>query len=696
MMSLMQALNEFLGTAGVELFVFLVAFLAHALVFGKRRLALKPKAKEAPEVFRVEREAQRCSEKKNTSGRAGLLSQSDDRAVEERDDRAAQLADEVATIKRLARKEQLSTALAYFQGLSPQQPALYVAMIETCAECNDLAAVQQVWEEAKAAGFLGRSVQTAVLKASLRIGKTQQAVELLHEMRKTDGLKLSASTFNELLDSLAKGETGWEDAWLLVDEMKTSELRPTNVTCSILLKRIQKGSRALDVEKALAVVNGVPKEEVDEVLLNCVCEACIRAARSDLLLQQLERHQGSTCLQIRGSHTFGSIIRAHGVVGNLAGVWKTWKEMRRRHVTLTSITLGCMVEALASNHSVEAGYELIRETLRDPETRQLVNAVIYCSVLKGFCHEKRFDRVWSVYEEMLQEQVQFSVATFNALLDACARSGEMYRAEPLLKEMAEQSIQANIVTYSTVLKGYCIENRVDKAFGLMQEMKLNTEVKADEVMYNTLLDGCARCCLWEKGMSVLSEMRKQGINPSNFTLSVLVKLANRCKKPVDVAFNLCQDLCQTFCLRPNIQVYNNLIHVCTNQRQLQRALDVFGTLLSERVRPDSRTYALLLRGCVQGGAAQEAVDLLCLAVGLRQQKGAVAGKLNVPAAMSKMLFSGPSGATCAKLPSHGIPQELLTEVLEFLSSHKASGSQAGKEQLLGLVRQLRSAPGVSP
>ncbi len=38
----------------------------------------------------------------------------------------------------------------------------------------------------------------------------------------------------------------------------------------------------------------------------------------------------------------------------------------------------------------------------------------------------------------LRVQVEFSTTTYNALLDVCARSGEIYRAEPLLKQMADQ------------------------------------------------------------------------------------------------------------------------------------------------------------------------------------------------------------------------------------------------------------------
>ena len=36
------------------------------------------------------------------------------------------------------------------------------------------------------------------------------------------------------------------------------------------------------------------------------------------------------------------------------------------------------------------------------------------------------------------KQVEFSVSTYNALLDVCARSGNISRAEPLLKDMADQ------------------------------------------------------------------------------------------------------------------------------------------------------------------------------------------------------------------------------------------------------------------
>ena len=120
-------------------------------------------------------------------------------------------------------------------------------------------------------------------------------------------------------------------------------------------------------------------------------------------------------------------------------------------------------------------------------------------------------------------QVEFSTTTYNALLDVCARSGQIARAEPLLKQMADQGLAPSVITYSTVIKAYCASNQLEQAFKLFeagvfsrkitkvqsgyswfQEMKRHTDLDPDEVTFNTLLDGCARYGLYDRGCEVLT------------------------------------------------------------------------------------------------------------------------------------------------------------------------------------------------
>merc|ERR1719247_3932730 len=160
---------------------------------------------------------------------------------------------------------------------------------------------------------------------------------------------------------------------------------------------------------------------MDEVLLSSVVEACVRVGKPELLEAQLKQLEESAPVAINGSHTYGSLIKAYGHAQDIDGVWRCWKDMRSRHIRPTSITMGCMVEAVVNNGDTEGAYELICQMQDDEQCCEALNSVIYCSVLKGFAREKKLQRVWAVHREMVQRKVEISVVSFNTILDACAR-----------------------------------------------------------------------------------------------------------------------------------------------------------------------------------------------------------------------------------------------------------------------------------
>merc|ERR1740130_420482 len=184
---------------------------------------------------------------------------------------------------------------------------------------------------------------------------------------------------------------------------------------------------------------------MDEVLLSSVVEACVRIGKPDLLQAQLKKLRGSSSIAISGSHTYGSLIKAYGHVWDIDGVWQCWKEMRSRYIKPTSITLGCMVEAVVSNGDTEGAFDLIHQMQDDDECSASLNSVIYCSVLKGFTREKKIDRVLDVYAEMSKRNVELSVVTYNTLIDACARSGRMDRLPTVLEDMKTYRVKPNVI-----------------------------------------------------------------------------------------------------------------------------------------------------------------------------------------------------------------------------------------------------------
>jgi pentatricopeptide repeat protein len=577
----------------------------------------------------------------------------------------------VALIKQFGSEKRLDDAFVIFRNIPEKAACLYNAIIDACIDGGGRPeTVQEVMAEATQAGVADTVTYNTIIKAHLLTGKICAAHEAV-ELMKTAGLQPNCVTFNELLDACVKSNN-IKEVWAIIDEMKGCGVKPNHITCSILLKTIQSHSAGSNVERILDVLDSMA-EEMDEVLLSSVVEACIRVGRVDLLVPYLKRQSSSKKIQVRGPHTYGSIIRAYGFVGDVAGAWETWREMRTRHIVPTAVTLGCMVEAVVTNGGPEAGYDFIQECHKDEHCKPLVNAVIYCSVLKGFSHQKKFDRLWTVYEEMLtQKQVVFSIVTFNTLVDACARCGEMNRIPGMLQNMVSQGIEPNLITYSAILKGYCQEHRLDEAFELMEGMVQTTKYKPDEIMYNTLLDGCARQGLYDRGMKLLGEMEKSGVRPSNFTLSVLVKMASRAKL-LDKAFEVCERISTKYRFKLNVPVYSNLIQACIADKDLKRAFEVLERLIKERLRPDVRTYSLLLRGTVQFGQATEAAGLLRAAAGLR---GVHPRLMGVDAKLLQ--------------PQGGLPPALISEVLEGIS-----GTPCRDERLaVALLKDLRSKPNV--
>merc|ERR1719498_951992 len=433
---------------------------------------------------------------------------------------------------------------------------------------------------------------------------------------KRDNFQPNRVTFNELINAMVSkgGEGSRKLMWDMVEEMTAADVKPNQVTISILLKNLSYYSSEADIMKTMDLMKNMD-EPMDEVLLSSVVEACVRIGKPDLLEAQLQQLQDSTPITINGSHTYGSLIKAYGHTKDVAGIWRCWKEMRSRHIKPTSITLGCMIEAIVSTGDTEGAFDLIHQIQDDDQCRGAINSVIYCSVLKGFTREKKIDRVWTVYEEMKDKNIELSIVMYNTLIDACARCGRMENLTKILEDMKAANARPNVITYSTMLKGHCQNGNIQAGFAILDQMKKDAHLKPDEIMYNSLLDGCAQNNLVDEGLRLLDEMQNEGVPPSNFTLSILVKLMNRARR-LDSAFSIVDEITTKYNFRPNVHVYTNLVQACASNQQLPRGIKVLEQMIKERVVPDSRTYAILIRSSISKGQFEQAAGLLKGALGL--------------------------------------------------------------------------------
>merc|ERR1740138_1064475 len=200
---------------------------------------------------------------------------------------------------------------------------------------------------------------------------------------------------------------------------------------------------------------------------------------------------------------------------------------------------------------------------------------------------------------MKQRDIQPNTITFNTILNAFAHGGVMNRVPALLEDMknAVPAVEPDIVTYSTIVKGFCNAGHLDRALKVLKDMHASGKYKPDEVMYNSLLSGCAKEHRPDEALQLLQDMKKSGIPPSNYTLSMLVKLMGRCKR-LNQAFAMIDDIRKEYGLKINVQVYTCLIQGCFNANQPAKAIALHEKVIKEGLHPDAMVYTVLVRGCV--------------------------------------------------------------------------------------------------
>jgi len=506
----------------------------------------------------------------------------------------------------------LAGALDAFSRLQQSSSELnsmtYNCLLDACVECKDLKQALDVFAEMKSKDGIADIVSyNTIMKGYLANGDIKAARDLVPQMLE-NGLCPNRVSFHSLLTSMIQ-QNRWREAWEWVDETAKHGVTASSTTCAMLLKGINSSSCA-----ELAKINELTDScdiPMDEVLFGSFAEACIRCQLLTPLWNRLQQLTKGDRVQI-SPPTYGNMMKAYGQAQDVPKVKSLWVHMCIQNVKMTPITLGCLMEALVANHCAEHAWDIVGKIWEDPEQRNLINTVVYSTIVKGFTMLKQHGNVLAVYKEMKARRIRCNTITYNTMLNALARCGMMCEVPMLLKDMqmSEPPVHPDIVTYSTLVKGYCMAGELDKSLELFEDMKRSGDVKPDEVLFNGLLDGCCKQQKLEKALSLLQEMRESGVNPSNYTLSIICKLLGRARC-LEQAFTMLKEITDEYRFKPNIQVYTCLMQACFHNQQCQRALDLHDQVVSSGTcTPDEKTYNVMVRGCLQLGAVDKALEVV--------------------------------------------------------------------------------------
>jgi pentatricopeptide repeat protein len=153
---------------------------------------------------------------------------------------------------------------------------------------------------------------------------------------------------------------------------------------------------------------------------------------------------------------------------------------------------------------------------------------------------------------------------------------------------------------------------MDQAMELFVVMR-QRQIQPDSIVYNSLLDGCAKKQMVGLCEKVVNDMQEADVRLSNHSVSILVKLYGRSRN-LEKAFKVVDEIPKKYGFVPNVAVFTCLMQACIWNGSLDKALALQSQMLKERQYPDEKTYSTLLRGALRAGRVEACTNLIYAAL----------------------------------------------------------------------------------
>jgi len=331
------------------------------------------------------------------------------------------------------------------------------------------------------------------------------------------------------LDNLMR-QKGVDEAWAALEDMQQRGVTTDKFTISrMLMKTVGDGRSRLNtnaVYRGIALVEKfieLQPNDVDEVLFNALLDTCCRLKDLNRLENIMKRMRE---LKVTPSPvTLGILVKTYGQAGDIQKVLQVWSEMEKQRAQANSVTYGCMIDACVKCGHLEKAIEIFLGMKQENKHR---NTILYTTLIKGHGHERDLKTALELFAEMKREGVPYNTITYNSIIDVCIKCGDVPMAESLLRQMTspESPTAPDLITFSTLLKGYCHSEEIDKALRVAEAIK-RRGFRCDELVYNTLMDGCVKANDVFAGIGLFEEMVQNGMRPSSITHSIVARLYQR-------------------------------------------------------------------------------------------------------------------------------------------------------------------------
>ncbi|CAN1180652.1 Pentatricopeptide repeat-containing protein At3g60050 [Linum perenne] len=298
--------------------------------------------------------------------------------------------------------------------------------------------------------------------------------------------------------------------------------------------------------------------------------------------------------------SYNLMVKLLAECNEFMAMWRVVDEMTEKGLPTTARTFNILIctcgEAGLARRVVE---RFIRSKTFNYRPFKHSHNAILCALL-GVRHYKLID--W-VHRRMLCSGFHPDILTYNVVMCAKYRLGELGEVWRLVDEMVNYGFAPDFHTYNIILHVLGKANQPLAARNALNRMK-DEGIEPCVLHYTTLIDGLSKAGNIEACESFLDEMMKDGCLPDVVCYTVMIT-----GYVVAGEFNKAQAMFDEMIVRgqlPNVFTYNSMIRGYCMAEKYKEACSMFNEMEGKGCSPNFRVYRTLVSSLRDAGRLREA------------------------------------------------------------------------------------------
>lgn len=140
--------------------------------------------------------------------------------------------------------------------------------------------------------------------------------------------------------------------------------------------------------------------------------------------------------------------------------------------------------------------------------------------------------IWFQVFDLLREQLWYrpNSGIYIKLIVMLGKCKQPEKAQTLFQAMIDEGCIVDHEAYTALLSAYSRSGLFDKAFAILEQMKVTSGCQPDVFTYSILLKSCLQVYEFGKVQFLLSDMAAQGIKANTITYNTLIDAYGKAKK----------------------------------------------------------------------------------------------------------------------------------------------------------------------